>query len=449
MRKISIIIRTKNEEKWLPHCLGMVFKQDYNNFEVILVDNQSKDNTLEIAKRFPLEAIIEIEKFIPGKALNDGIRASSGDFIVCLSAHCVPKNDKWLSSLIKNFDNDKSLAGVYGKQSSVSFTEASDKRDLMITFGLDRRKQIKDYFFHNANSMIPRAVWNRYPFDEKVTNIEDRVWGKEVINAGYHIIYDPEAEVYHHHGLHQNNDSKRARGVVSILEQVDGSTMKNLPDSLKPENTNIAAVLPILDPIDENSLRFNLLRRVVLKLKETEYVNRIYVLCESELIAKSLDVEYLDRNYIQHNKKLDIDQLINRALKEIEDRHDYPNSILYVNYEYLHHSQELFSEIIFDAAYKGCDSVFPGLIDYSSYWFRDDNSNYIQTDISMKPRSMSEPKYRALYGLGCLTSSALIRSNNLIGGRVGIVPVNNIKYGLRLKGEGAEEIINVIINYDS
>ena len=290
MRKISIIIRTKNEEKWLPHCLGMVFKQDYNNFEVILVDNQSKDNTLEIAKRFPLDAIVDIEKFIPGKALNDGIRASSGDFIVCLSAHCVPKNDKWLSNLIKNFDNDKSLAGVYGKQSSVSFTEATDNRYLMITFVLDRRKQIKDYFFHNANSMIPRAVWNRYPFDEKVTNIEDRVWGKEVINAGYHLIYDPEAEVYHHHGLHQNNYSKRARGVVSILEQVDGSTMKNLPDSLKPENTNIAAVLPILDPIDENSLIFNLLRRVVLKLKETEYVNRIYVLCESELIAKSLDV---------------------------------------------------------------------------------------------------------------------------------------------------------------
>ena len=64
--------------------------------------------------------------------------------------------------------------------------------------------------------------YGEVPIDEQVTNIEDRVWEKEVIEAGYTLAYDPEAAVFHHHGLHQGNDEKRASGVVSILESVDG-----------------------------------------------------------------------------------------------------------------------------------------------------------------------------------------------------------------------------------
>ena len=60
-KKISIIIRTKNEERWIEQCLKKIFDQDYNNFEVILVDNNSKDKTLKKAKKFPVK-IIKISK---------------------------------------------------------------------------------------------------------------------------------------------------------------------------------------------------------------------------------------------------------------------------------------------------------------------------------------------------------------------------------------------------
>ena len=58
MNKISIIVRTKNEERWISHCLKSIYDQNYPSFEVILVDNESTDNTLEIAKRFPIKKII-------------------------------------------------------------------------------------------------------------------------------------------------------------------------------------------------------------------------------------------------------------------------------------------------------------------------------------------------------------------------------------------------------
>ena len=261
MSLISLIIRTKNEEKWIFHCLNMIYKQRMKNIEIIIVDNNSNDNTINIAKRFPVDHIINIENFMPGKAINDGIRVSKGDFIVCISAHCIPKDEFWLENLYNNFENNEKIAGVYGRQLPVSFTDPINTRDLLLVFGQDKRIQYKDYFFHNANSMFKRVIWEKFPFDEDVTNIEDRVWGKEVINHGLHIVYEPAAAVYHHHGLHQGNEPIRAKGVVSIIEKIDQDILNEIPDSFKPENVNIIALLPIKGNITKDSIQYDLINK--------------------------------------------------------------------------------------------------------------------------------------------------------------------------------------------
>ena len=48
--KVSIIIRTKNEERWISSCLRAVLDQSYKDFEIIIVDNNSNDKTVEKAK---------------------------------------------------------------------------------------------------------------------------------------------------------------------------------------------------------------------------------------------------------------------------------------------------------------------------------------------------------------------------------------------------------------
>jgi rhamnosyltransferase len=433
MPEISIIIRTKNEERWIAHCLAAIFQQDYDDFEVILVDNASLDHTVHVAQRFPLASIIKIDKFLPGKALNDGIRASKGQFIVCLSAHCIPKNKSWLSTLLKNFKSGDMLAGVYGRQLPLSFTEDIDKRDLLTVFGQDRRVQIKDYFFHNANSMLRREVWEKFPFDEHVTNIEDRVWGKLVVDAGYHIIYDPDASVYHHHGLHQGNEPKRAKGVISIIEQIDNETANDLPDSMKPEFINIVAVIPVQEKLTTDAEAYQLLKNSVDQLKKSIYIKQIYLLTDNNNLAKKLDVQCIDRNTFYDNYSLGIDELLQKSLAFIESFNDFPEAILYVNYEYLNRPINLFDEIIYDAQYKGYDTVFPGYMDYGHYWIENENNEFYQTDSSMKNRKDRMPVYKALYGLGCLTSAAVIRSGKLIGGKIGILPITLLKNTFRLK----------------
>lgn len=431
MPEISIILRTKNEERWIAHCLDALFKQDYSDFEVILVDNNSTDHTVKVANRFPLSKTINIDKFLPGKALNEGIRASSGKFLVCLSAHCIPKENNWLSCLRRNFEDDDKVAGVYGRQLPLSFSNTIDKRDLLIVFGQDRRIQVKDYFFHNANSMVRRDIWDQYPFDEKATNIEDRIWGKTITNAGFHIIYEPDAAVYHHHGLHQGNAPQRAKGVVSIIEQIDQDVLSELPDSLRPEKANIVAVVPVRDEPGLTSSACDLIENSITELKAADYVDNIYLLASNSSLAEQLDVLWIDRGKIPHVNKLGLDELLEKSLSIIESGEDFPEALLYVNYEYLNRPEGLFNNLIKDAQYEGYDTVFPGYIDYGHYWLKKEGNEYHQIDSSMKPRSERQPVYRALYGLGCVTSAAIIRSGKLVGGKVGIFPIENFEYALR------------------
>ena len=220
IKKCSIIIRTKNEERWISSCLSAVFNQTYKNIEVIIVDNESTDRTLERTKKFNNIKYVTISKYLPGDALNKGIEASTGDYIVCLSGHCIPVNKYWLEHLVSALEENENYAGVYGRQEPMSFSTPSDKRDLLLVFGLDRKIQQYDSFFHNANSILHRSLWDKVPFDDQATNIEDRVWGHEMLNLGYKLVYEPEASVYHHHGIHHNGNIERCNNVVKIIQDM-------------------------------------------------------------------------------------------------------------------------------------------------------------------------------------------------------------------------------------
>ncbi len=132
-KKISIIIRTKNEEQWIEMCVRKILEQTYKNIEIIIVDNNSTDKTLEKIKKYKLK-IVKIKKFTPGKAINLGISRSKGEIIVCLSAHCIPVDKYWLKYLFKDLSKNK-VAAIYGKQLPLSYSSPLDKRDLYNTFG--------------------------------------------------------------------------------------------------------------------------------------------------------------------------------------------------------------------------------------------------------------------------------------------------------------------------
>ena len=100
--EISIVIRTLNEAVHLPSLLSSIKSQKCKfSHEVVLIDSGSTDNTLEIAKKFDCR-ITHIKKkdFSFGRSLNRGIDFSNGKYLVFISGHCVPQNEKWLENLV-------------------------------------------------------------------------------------------------------------------------------------------------------------------------------------------------------------------------------------------------------------------------------------------------------------------------------------------------------------
>jgi len=231
---VSIIIRGKNEEDWLGLCLRAINNQLFKDYEIIYVDNESTDASINVAKAFKVNKIRKIKKFLPGNAINIGIKASEGKYIVIISAHCIPKDNNWLTRMVNSI-KQKNIAGVYGRQIPMESTSSDDARDLLITFGNEDRIQTKDPFFHNANSIIKKSVWEKVNFDNNITNIEDRDWAKKVLDLKYLIKYDSSASVYHFHGLHQHNnyESFRASAVNNLIKKINNDDTGDIPEWLK------------------------------------------------------------------------------------------------------------------------------------------------------------------------------------------------------------------------
>lgn len=200
MPETSIIVRTYNEAKHIGNFLRAMEKQDYKDYEVIIVDSSSTDETLEIAQKFPVKiAKIESRDFTFGYALNVGCRMSKGRYLVCASAHVAPVSESWLSHLIAPLDSEK-VAMVYGRQTGNHESKFSEKRDFQKLFGnsaLDSEVPLS--YANNANSAIKKELWEERPFDEYLFGLEDIDWAKHMTKKGFLVHYEPKAAVYHIH----------------------------------------------------------------------------------------------------------------------------------------------------------------------------------------------------------------------------------------------------------
>lgn len=199
---VSVIIRTYNEEKYLENLLDSISDQNYENYEVTLVDSGSADDTLEIASSFDFVKIVEIKKenFTFGYSLNTGIENSDGDVCVMISGHCIPVDDTWLQNIVESFeDNDVGI--VYGNQHPVEWSEFSEKEIFRKRFSKDEKKQWNDPFCNNANCAIRKSVWERLGgYDETVSGLEDIVMAKKMLEeTDKCVYYQPKAGVYHIH----------------------------------------------------------------------------------------------------------------------------------------------------------------------------------------------------------------------------------------------------------
>ena len=199
MKRISMVIRCLDEEEHIGRLLAGIGRQTLQPFEIIIVDSGSTDATLEVASHFPVRVLsIESELFSFGRSLNLGCEAALGNIIVIASAHVYPVYETWLEELVAGLD-DPEVALAYGRQQGDASTRYSEQQIMQKWFPARSSARQEYPFCNNANAAVRKDVWQRFPYNEGLTGLEDLDWAKRVVDAGYHISYVAEAPVAHVH----------------------------------------------------------------------------------------------------------------------------------------------------------------------------------------------------------------------------------------------------------
>ena len=188
----DVVIRCKNEMEWLPRVIQSLHSQTIKPSKIILVDNSSSDGSQE----FSLEQGCTVVQY------------NKEDFNYSIEL---------MLEIFKEYEN---VAGIFGRQIPTVNSNPFDTRDLLTVFGRERIIYSKYPFFHNAFSLIDRHAWEAIEFDESYNGIEDRVWAKAQTASGKVIVYEPDAIVFHEHGLNQGTTSARAERVCRALKNL-------------------------------------------------------------------------------------------------------------------------------------------------------------------------------------------------------------------------------------
>ncbi|MDW5287811.1 glycosyltransferase [Formosa sp. PL04] len=123
---VSVIVCAKNEEENLKQFLPSILNQEYSNFEVVLINDASHDDTLSVFENFSEQynniKIVNVkntEAFWANKkyALTLGIKAAKHNHLLFTDADCKPVSNTWISEITAAFDNNKSIVLGYGSYS--------------------------------------------------------------------------------------------------------------------------------------------------------------------------------------------------------------------------------------------------------------------------------------------------------------------------------------------
>jgi rhamnosyltransferase len=221
-------------------CLRSVLDQETSwPFEVIVIDSASTDGTLELAQSLPVELIcIKPEDFNHGQTRNFGASRAKGEFIAFLVQDAVPAERTFLQRLIEAAQL-LGAAGSYGRELPwpsdhslirlhMEKTLPQHQEQLLQSLPTDcpwqelsPNKKLALATFHDTCSCLSRQVWEEHSF-EPLPYGEDLDWGARVIQAGYKIVFEPKAVVYHSHDRSSWYELKRAYADHELVMRLFG-----------------------------------------------------------------------------------------------------------------------------------------------------------------------------------------------------------------------------------
>lgn len=158
--KISIVIPVYNEEAQLGACLSAIARQTVKPYEVIVVDNNSTDNTLAVAETFDFVTVLSEPKQGVIHARSRGFDAARGDIIARIDADSLLPED-WLAN-VRTVFNDSEVDAVSGVALYYNVAAAGLFNAIDLFFRRRLSWQLKDrMYLWGANMALRRDAWQR------------------------------------------------------------------------------------------------------------------------------------------------------------------------------------------------------------------------------------------------------------------------------------------------
>ena len=210
---ISVIVCAKNEEENVKNFIPILANQNYPDFEIVLIDDASSDETLEIFEAFEkqysnvkLVKVANNEAFWGNKkfALTLGIKAAKNEYLLFTDADCYPNSADWITQMSSQFTQQKTIVLGYGAYEKIkgSFLNKIIRFETLLTatqyfawtklgkpyMGVGRNMAYKREEFFKTNGFIEHM---------KLRSGDDDLFINQAANAkNTTICYTPESFTY-------------------------------------------------------------------------------------------------------------------------------------------------------------------------------------------------------------------------------------------------------------
>lgn len=219
---ISIVILSYNNSAYIEACLDHVFNQTFQNFEVIAVDNNSSDNSLELFKKYPITIVANKENVGACIADNMGMERASGKYLLILDTDTrIEKNALELLHAYMEADDNKHVGAVMGKLMLGTTSTLNSAGNAMNVLGhtwcvglneIDENQ----YPSRLVNSISGACFFARKSIIDKIGGYdpdmflynEDADLSLRFLLYGYKLAYLKDAVVQHHYSVTVNTTTK-------------------------------------------------------------------------------------------------------------------------------------------------------------------------------------------------------------------------------------------------
>ena len=252
---VSIVIPNKDEKETLKKCLESIWKKtSYPNYEIILVENNSttqeiRDYYKELDGKKRVRVVYWDKEFNYSAINNFGISYAKGEYILCLNNDITVISPDWLEELLANCQRPE--VGIVGarlyypdntiQHAGIVLGMGGCAGSLFVGLARSRGGYLHKAALQQDLSAVTSACFMvKKEVFEKVGGFEEKLavafndvdFCLKVRHAGYLVVYDPYAELYHHESKtrgYENTEAKKRR----FQEEIEYMRCHWMPDILR------------------------------------------------------------------------------------------------------------------------------------------------------------------------------------------------------------------------